>query len=118
MSVQDPLPQELEGQIAKIARIVSIAAVTSMLFGFAASVARGVPADIAGVRGVPVAAFLAPQRLSLSLAAMCAGIILLSLLPGVSVLLACWRYMLGRDFGSFLIGLLVLIELCFGILTH
>jgi uncharacterized membrane protein len=101
-----------------ISLLVSVIAMGLMVTGFVTSVLQGVPVNLASVAGTPLRAFLKPAQLATGPAAMSAGIILLSLLPSVRVLLACWRYIRDRDLRNLLVGIAVLAELFLALLTH
>ena len=101
-----------------ISLLVSVIAMALMVTGFAISILQGVPGDLTSIAGTPLGAFLNPAQLATGPAAMSAGIILLSLLPSVRVLLACWRYIRDRDLRNLLVGIAVLTELYLALLTH
>lgn len=96
---------------------VSLAAGLSMLLGLGDMLLTGSLERFAEAPAVAVAALAHPGRASLGLYATSLGIVLLSLLPGLRVLLAVLLYAGRRVWVDAFVALLVLIELTVSMLT-
>ena len=101
---------DLETKMRTISLVISLTSLGLMGFGLADVLFHGTSLSLPGMAALSPL-MLKTGQIPLGLAAMSAGIVLLSLLPIVRVLLALSQYMQSRQMLNVLVALLVFIEL-------
>jgi uncharacterized membrane protein len=107
--VREP-ENDLESKMRTISLLISLVSLVLMGFGFADVLLHGTSLSLPGMAALSPL-MIKTGNISLGLAAMSAGIVLLSLLPIVRVLLALSQYVQSRQMLNILVALLVFIEL-------
>jgi uncharacterized membrane protein len=108
---------DLEAKMQKISLVTSLVGVGLMVFGFADFFAHGASLSIPGVAAVSPQLIQSGARLSPSLLAMSAGIVVLALLPILRVLLALSLYLRKRQVLNVMVALIVFVELLVSVRT-
>jgi uncharacterized membrane protein len=101
----------LEARMQKLSVVISVIGLGLMVFGFADMLIHGASFAMPGMAALSPKAIGQGGRISLSLASMSAGIVILSLLPVLRVLLALSLYVQKRQVLNLLVAFLVFIEL-------
>ena len=107
--MQEP-EDDLETKMRTISLAISLISLGLMGFGLADVLLHGASLSLPGMAALSPL-MLKTGQIPLGLAAMSAGIVLLSLLPIVRVLLALSLYVQSRQLLNLLVALLVFIEL-------
>jgi uncharacterized membrane protein len=94
-----------------ISLVISLLGLGLMVFGFADVLLHGASLSLPGMAALSPSLLKAGTQIPLGLAAMSAGIVLLSLLPILRVLLALSLYVRGRQTLNVLVALVVFVEL-------
>jgi uncharacterized membrane protein len=108
---------DLEAKMQKISLLTSLVGVGLMAFGFADFFVHGASLSIPGVAAVSPRLIQSGARLSTSLLAMSAGIVVLALLPILRVLLALSLYLRKRQVLNVMVALIVFVELLVSLRT-
>jgi uncharacterized membrane protein len=101
----------LEARMRKISLITSLFSLGLMIFGFVDVLIHGASLSLPGVAALSPLMLKAGRPIPLGLAAMSAGIVLLSLLPILRVLLALSLYVRNRQVMNVIVALVVFVEL-------
>jgi uncharacterized membrane protein len=109
--------RQLDRWMRRLSLGVSLVAVAAMLLGLGDILFTGSLETLSGTPAIPVASLLHPGATSFGLFATSLGIVLLSLLPGLRVLLAAGLYARRRELKDAAVALLVFIELTISLLT-
>ncbi len=108
---------QLDRWMRRLSLAVSVVAVIAMIVGLAQILVSGSLDALSGKPAIPAASFLHPEAASFGLFATSLGIVLLSLLPGLRVVLAAALYAGRREVADAAVALVVLIELVVSMLT-
>jgi len=108
--VREP-ENDLETKMRTISLVVSLLGLGLMVFGFVDVLLHGASLSLPGMAALTPLTLKTGTQIPLGLAAMSAGIVLLSLLPILRVLLALSLYMQSRQVLNIVVALLVFIEL-------
>jgi uncharacterized membrane protein len=102
---------DLEARMQRISLLTSLIGVGLMVFGFAGLIMHGNSLSMPGMATVSPLLIKSGVRISQSLLAMSAGIVVLALLPILRVLLALSLYFRNRQILNVVVALIVCIEL-------
>jgi uncharacterized membrane protein len=102
---------DLETKMQKISLVTSLVGVALMAFGFADLIIQGGSLSIPGMAALSPLMIESGTRISSSLLAMSAGIVVLALLPILRVLLALALYLRKRQVLNVVVALIVFVEL-------
>ena len=108
---------QLDHWMRRMSFVVSVCAVLAMILGLVDIVATGAQDQFAKAAAIPTSSLWHPAGHPFGIYAMSLGIVLLSLLPGLRVLLAGVLYASRRDLTDAAVALLVLVELLVSMLT-
>ena len=108
---------DLEARMQKISLVTSLVGVGLMVFGFADLITHGASLSIPGMTALSPQMIETGARISLSLLAMSAGIVVLALLPILRVLLALALYLRARQVLNVLVAVIVFVELLVSLRT-
>jgi len=102
---------DLEARMQKISLVTSLLGLGLMVFGFVDLLIHGASLSMPGMAALSPLTIGPGTRISLSLALMSAGIVVLALLPILRVLLALSLYVRSRQMLNVLVALIVFVEL-------
>jgi uncharacterized membrane protein len=108
---------DLEARMQKISLVTSLVGVGLMVFGFADLIMHGDSLSIPGMTALSPQLIESGARISLSLLAMSAGIVVLALLPILRVLLALVLYLRKRQVLNVVVAVIVFVELLVSLRT-
>ena len=101
----------LEARMQKVSLVFSLAAFGLMIYGFIRSLMAADSLSFPGHPFPPLQQLILHPSLPPGETWMCAGVLLLGILPSVRVLLALWLYLRSKNLWSTFIALVVLLEL-------
>jgi hypothetical protein len=107
--------EDLDQKMRWISLIVSIIALSLMIFGFVETVVHGASLTFPGRPVLPLNHLSRLSESPIGLIAMSGGILLLGALPSIRVLLALGLYLRSLDIRNALASLVVLLELLLSI---
>jgi uncharacterized membrane protein len=114
--VKEP-QSDLEAKMQKISLVSSLVGVGLMVFGFVDLIVHGASLSVPGMAAVTLQLLESGARISPSLLAMSAGIVVLALLPILRVLLALSLYLRKRQVLNVMVALIVFVELVVSVRT-
>lgn len=100
-----------ETSMQKLSQVTSLIGLGLMVFGFVDVVIHGASLSLPGMAALSPPMIRSGRQISLSLAAMSAGIVILSLLPILRVLLALSQYLRKGQLLNMVVAFIVFIEL-------
>ncbi|GAB4540853.1 MAG: hypothetical protein Kow0063_31140 [Anaerolineae bacterium] len=106
---------DLEATMQRVSLIVSAVGLGLMIAGFVATLIIGASSSIPGDPVLPFSRLVYPSQAPVSMVAMSAGIVLLTLLPAIRTLLALWLYLRHHSVLNALVALIVFVELLLSI---